>query len=113
MKNNPYESPVDSSVPVGVNATRDSFGLQLVLCAHLGAVIASAFVVHSETVLSDRYLELMIAMPLISTIIVGPIAMMICILKSMRRATLSPFLAMIADLLLSGLQMFIWLPTVQ
>jgi hypothetical protein len=75
--------------------------VRAVFCAHGVAVCASAFVVYSNTILSDRELQTVIALPLISTIVFGPIAM-ICVTSALDWK--SRMRAIIADLSLSALQ---------
>jgi len=108
---NPHDTP--TAAPTEESASRDIIRMRAIFCVHLAAIIASVLVVRSETILSDRLLELLIALPLISTLIICPIAMFLVAIVSIRRTILFRALAVGSDLLLSAIQLFVWLPTVQ
>jgi hypothetical protein len=108
---NPYVPP--TTAPTKQGASRDIDRMRAIIYVHLVAIIASTFVVHSEIILSNLLLELLIALPLISTMIICPIAMLIAAAVSIRRTMLSRGLAIGADLVLSVIQLFLWLPTIQ
>jgi hypothetical protein len=108
---NPYDPP--NAAPTKAGASRDTARMRAIFCVHLVAIVASVFVVRSETILSDRLLELLIALPLISTMIICPIAILFVAIVSIRRTILFRGFLVGGDLLLSVIQMFVWLPTVQ
>lgn len=87
--------------------------MRVILYLHLAAIIASVLVVRSEKILSDRLLETLIALPLVTTLIIFPIAMLIAAVTSIRPTLLFRGLAVGGDLVLSAIQLFVWLPTVQ
>ena len=108
---NPYDPPTAALTKAG--ASRDIDRMRAIFCVHLVAIIASAFVVRSEAILSNRLLELLIALPLVVTMIICPIAMLIAAMASNRRTMLFRGLAVGGDLVLSAIQLLVWLPTVQ
>lgn len=108
----PYEPP--TAAPTKEGTSRHIDRMQAIFCVHLVAIIASAFVVRSETILSSGRLEVLIALPLISTVVICPVAMLISAAVSIRRSEiLFRGLTIGGDLVLSAIQLVVWLPTVQ
>ncbi len=87
--------------------------MRAIFFVHVFAIIAGAFVVSSETLLSNHLLELLIALPLVFTIIVFPILMLIAAIVSPRQTAIVRGLAVVGDFALSAIQLFVWLPTMQ
>ena len=83
-----------------------------VFCFHLVAVIAGWLLVSNDSILDDRSVQSLIAFPLYLTLFVCPVAMLFAV--AVARTTSMPFrlFALIADLVLSIVQVFVWLPTV-
>lgn len=79
---------------------------------HLVAVIAGWLVVSNESILDDRIVQFLIALPLYLTLFVCPVAMLFAV--AVARKTSMPFrlFALVADLVLSIVQVFVWLPAV-
>lgn len=113
---NPYEPPMASpakAAHVTIVATRGIDWMQAIFFVHLAALIASAFVVRSDTILSNHLLQTLIALPLFFTMTLFPIVMLMAAIASTRQKTILRVLAVLGDIALSALQMFVWLPTVQ
>jgi hypothetical protein len=112
---NPYETPTISpdSPATRERSSRFARRLATLLLLHLLAVVASAWVVRSGTILSDRYLELMIAAPLALSTFAFPLAITFFIVFTKQRSLPIGWLALAADLVLSTVQFFQWIPTVQ
>lgn len=112
---NPYE-PSTSRPGEDVTLNRDRAfinRLRAIFYVHLLAIIGGAFVVRSNTILSDRYLELLIAIPLVLTTLACPLVMAMVVIFTKQRSLRAGCLGVTADLMLSTLQYFQWLPTVQ
>lgn len=110
LTDNPYEAPKSAAKSAG--AKSEKTWMCIVLSIHIVAVLASAYVVRSETILSNRFLEELSALPLASTIVISP-ATIGCVVVFKRQWTFSAIAAIVADLFLSWFQMYLWLPTVQ
>ena len=113
---NPYEPPTASSpktAPPRLMALFDINWMRAIFSLHVFAIIAGAFVVGSETILANRLLQLLIAIPLIFTIVVFPILMLVAAIVSSRQTAIVRTLAVVGDFALSAIQLFVWLPTVQ
>ena len=87
--------------------------MRAIFCIHVLATIASAFVVRSGTILSNQLIEVLIAIPLLLTIIVFPISMLIAAIVSLRKTLFVRGLAVVGDVVLSAIQLFFWFPTWQ
>lgn len=91
---------------------REQCRVRSVFYFHLIAVIAGWLVVSNQSILDDRSFQFLIAMPLYLTLFVCPVAMLFAL--AVARKTSMPFrlFALVADILLSIVQIFVWLPAV-
>lgn len=93
--------------------SRDNRRMRVILYTHLGTIIAAVAVIRSETILSDRLLESAVVFPFISTLYICPISMCVAAMRRKDRTRTFWACAVLVDLALSVLQVWIWLPTVQ
>lgn len=110
---NSYESPTTAGSLVARERARFVRWVSALFGLHTLAVFASAWVVRSDTILSDRYLELIIAAPLALSTLAFPLAIAFFIVFTKQRSLPMRWLALAADLVLSTVQYFQWIPTVQ
>ena len=87
--------------------------MRFIFYAHLATIICGALVVRSNTILSNRILEFAIALPLFSTWFICPVTMLVVVIAKRPRSPMFRMLAVLADVVLSTIQIFTWLPTVQ
>jgi hypothetical protein len=107
---NPYEP---TTVTVRSSESRWGRRLTLLLVLHVLALVVSTFVVRSESVLSDRYFELLVAAPLAISTLLFPLAIVFVTILSERRLRSTGCVALAADLMISAVQFSQWIPAVQ
>jgi hypothetical protein len=111
-KDNPYEAPRNLSRSAATTWSWRHYAL-LVMGIHLAAIVASLFVAHSNMILSSRFLETSIALPLVSTTVLSPVVAIYITRAAMRDSPLTCASVIVGEIVLSVMQIFIWLPTVQ
>ncbi|WP_442511289.1 hypothetical protein SH528x_002959 [Novipirellula sp. SH528] len=114
VDSNPYEPPESSESDALPTRARLFVGrLRAVFYVHLFTVVLGTFVVRNDAILSIPYLELFIVLPLVLTILACPIAIMIVVAFTKPRSLTAGCFAITADLILSLVQYFQWIPTIQ
>lgn len=82
-----------------------------VIYAHLATIGISLLVGQFNSIFSNRFLEATIVLPLISTIIIFPLVM--AVVLAWTPDVMARIRAVMAELLLCGIQIVMWLPSIQ